>query len=135
MTTGPTDPTLGAYPAARMRRNRDSDAVRRLVAENRLSVDDFIWPVFVLDGEGRREAVESMPGVARLSIDLMVEAAKEAAGLGIPAMALFPVVPAEHKTEDGAEAANPDSLVCRAVGAVKAAVPELMQVCDVALDP
>ena len=135
MTAGPIDPALGRFPASRMRRNRTNDAVRRLVAESRLTADDFIWPVFALEGQGRREPVGSMPGVERLSVDLLAEAAKEAFGLGIPALAIFPVVAAENKSEDGAEAANPDSLVCRAIRAVRSACPEMVLVCDVALDP
>jgi len=133
--TGPTDPTLGAYPTSRMRRNRSSDAARRLVAENRLSVDDFIWPVFVLEGTGEREKVPSMPGVERLSIDLLCEAAREAEGLGIPALAIFPVVNPARKTDGAEEAWNPDNLMCRAIRAVREAAPALMLVCDVALDP
>ena len=125
---------LGAYPTTRMRRNRRDDWSRRLVAENRLGVDDFIWPVFVHEGEGRVE-VPSMPGQARLSIDLLVEAATEARDLGIPAIAVFPVVPDARKSAEGDEACNPDNLVCRAVAAVKAAVPDLGVMCDAALDP
>ena len=135
MTAGPIDPALGRFPASRMRRNRTNDAVRRMVAENKLSVDDFIWPVFVLEGDGRREAVASMPGVERLSVDQLVEAAKEAFGLGIPALAIFPVVDPASKTDGAEEAWNPDNLMCRAVRAVREALPEIMLVCDVALDP
>jgi porphobilinogen synthase len=135
MTQGRFDPTLGAFPAARMRRNRSNESVRRMVAENVLTPADFIWPVFVLEGDGQREAVASMPGVERLSVDLTVAAAKEAFGLGIPALAIFPVVPAGARTEDGAEAWNKDNLMCRAIGAVRAACPEIVLVCDVALDP
>ena len=91
MTTGPTHPTLGAFPASRMRRNRTNDPVRRMVAENILTPADFIWPVFVVEGEGQRVAVPSMPGVERLSVDLLVGAAEEAFALGIPALAIFPV--------------------------------------------
>ena len=135
MTDGPFDPTLGAFPAARMRRNRANDPVRRMVAENILSPADFIWPVFVVEGEGQRIAVPSMPGVERLSVDLLVAAAEEAFGLGIPALAIFPVTEPGKKTEDGAEAWNPDNLMCRAIRAVRAALPEVVLVCDVALDP
>ena len=126
---------LGAYPRTRMRRNRREDATRRLVAENRLSVDDLIWPIFVIDGKRVREPVASMPDVDRLSIDLTVQAAREAADLGIPAIALFPNIEDERKNETGSEAVNPDNLVCRAISAVKDAVPQVMVVCDVALDP
>jgi porphobilinogen synthase len=100
-----------------------------------LSPTDFIWPVFVIDGENKREAVSSMPGVERLSVDLLVQAAKEAAQLGIPVIALFPRTPAGLKTDDGREAVNPDNLVCRAVRAIKSAVPQIGVLCDVALDP
>ena len=126
---------MSSYPALRMRRLRRHDWTRRLVAENTLSPADFIWPVFVIEGENKREAVSSMPGVERLSVDLLVTAAKEAAGLGIPVIALFPQTPAGLKTEDGREALNPDNLVCRAVRAIKSAVPEIGVLCDVALDP
>jgi porphobilinogen synthase len=103
--------------------------------ETRLSPDDLIYPVFVLEGEGRREEVPSMPGVWRLSIDLLVEEAREAWGLGIPALALFPVTPPEAKSEDAREAYNPDGLAQRAVQALKAGVPGLGVITDVALDP
>ena len=126
---------MSIYPALRMRRTRRHDWSRRLVAENSLSPADFIWPVFVIEGENKREAVASMPGVERLSVDLVVKAAKEAAGLGIPVIALFPQTPASLKSDDGREALNPDNLVCRAVRAIKAAVPEIGVLCDVALDP
>ncbi len=135
MTAAPIDSALGRFPASRMRRNRTNDSVRRLVAENTLSAADFIWPVFVLEGDGQREAVPSMPGVERLSIDLLVAAAQEAAGLGIPALALFPVVDPTKKTEAAEEAWNPDNLMNRAIRAVRAACPDIMLVCDVALDP
>jgi len=118
-----------------MRRLRRHDWTRRLVAENTLSPADFIWPVFVIEGDNKREAVSSMPGVERLSVDLLVQAAKEAAQLGIPVIALFPQTPAGLKTDDGREAVNPDNLVCRAVRAIKSAVPQIGVLCDVALDP
>jgi porphobilinogen synthase len=118
-----------------MRRLRRHDWTRRLVAETRLSPADLIWPVFVIEGENRREAVASMPGVERLSVDLVVAAAKEAAALGIPVIALFPHTPAALKSEDGREALNADNLVCRAVRAIKTAVPRIGVLCDVALDP
>src|SRR5687768_5166511 len=108
----PSDP--GRFPTTRMRRNRRAAWSRRLVAENSLSVDDLIWPVFVIHGEGKREPVASMPGVERLSVDLLVEAVAGAAGLGIPAVALFPKTDAKLKTDDAAEAFNADNLVCRA---------------------
>src|SRR5262244_3286864 len=124
----------GQFPRVRMRRNRADDWTRRLVAESRLTVDDLLWPVFVHDREGR-EDVPSMPGVARLSISELADAAGAAAELGIPAVALFPVVPRERKSEAAAEACNPENLCNRAVRAVKRAVPDIGVICDVALDP
>ncbi len=123
------------FPRTRMRRPRRHDWLRRMVSENRVAVDDLIWPLFVVDGTGVRQEVVSMPGVERLSIDLLVEAAAHAAGLGIPAIAVFPSVDPALKTPDAAEATNPDNLVCRAVRAVKKAVPDIGVICDVALDP
>ena len=128
-------PIAASFPTTRLRRNRRDAWSRRLVAETRLDAADLIWPVFVLDGQARREQVPSMPGVERLSNDRLLPLLEEAAALGIPAVALFPVTPPELKTADGAEAANPANLTCRAVRAVKAAIPELGVVCDVALDP
>lgn len=106
-----------------------------MVSESRLSADDLIWPVFVIDGNNRRESVSSMPGVERLSIDHLTEAAATAAELGIPAIAIFPVVTPEQRTDDGAEATNPENLICRAVRAIKGACPDIGILCDVALDP
>jgi len=126
---------MSSYPQIRMRRLRRHDWTRRLVAENTLSPSDFIWPVFVIEGENKREPVASMPGVERLSVDLLVNAAKEAHALGIPVIALFPQTPVSLKTEDGREATNADNLVCRAVRAIKSAVPQIGVLCDVALDP
>ena len=123
------------YPLTRMRRNRRAEFSRRLVRENTLAVDDLIYPMFVVEGTGQRQPVMSMPGIDRLSVDQLVEDAKRAAALGIPAVALFPYVEAARKTPDGAEATNPDGLVPRAVAAVKAACPELGVVTDAALDP
>jgi porphobilinogen synthase len=125
---------LGAYPRVRMRRNRRHDWSRRLVAENALTAADLIWPVFVIEGEGRA-AIPSMPGVDRLSIPALVDAAGEAKGLGIPLVAVFPVTPVARKDAEGTEALNPDNLVCSAVRALKAAHPDLGVLCDVALDP
>ena len=122
------------FPAIRLRRNRKADWSRRLVRESNLRVDDLIWPIFVTEGQAR-EPVASMPGVERLSVGLAVEAAREAARLGIPAIAVFPNTPPRLRTEDGREAFNRDNLVCRAVAAIKAAVPDLGIICDVALDP
>lgn len=127
--------TLGRFPTTRLRRNRREDWSRRLVAENKLSVDDLIWPVFVQEGQNQRTPVASMPGVDRLSIDLFVEAAKEARDLGIPAVAIFPETDPKAKTPDAREAYNPDNLVCRAIRAVKKSVSDIGIVCDVALDP
>ncbi len=126
---------FGGYPFTRMRRMRRDDFSRRLMRETVLTPDDLIYPVFVLEGEGNREPVASMPGVERLSIDLLVKEAKEIAGLGVPAMALFPVTPPSAKSEMAEEAYNPDGLAQRAVMAVKDAVPELGVITDVALDP
>ena len=123
------------FPATRMRRLRQADWSRRLVSETSLSPSDLIWPIFVIEGENEKEAVAAMPGVERLSVDLAVTAAKEAASLGIPVMALFPNTPAEARGDDGQEALNPDNLVCRATRAIKDAVPEIGILCDVALDP
>ena len=124
-----------SFPMTRMRRNRADDFSRRLVRENTLTVDDLIYPMFVIEGDRRREAVASMPGTDRLSIDLLVEEARAAASLGIPAVALFPHVDADLKTADGSEAVNADGLVPRAVAAVKAACPTLGVITDAALDP
>ena len=124
-----------AFPHTRLRRPRRHEWSRRLVAETRLSIDDLIWPVFVVEGTGLRQEIASMPGVMRFSIDLLVEAVREAADLGIPAIAVFPSVEASLKTPDAREATNPGNLVCRAVRAVKAAVPRMGIICDVALDP
>ncbi len=129
------NPGRGPYPATRMRRMRRDDFSRRLMRETQLSAADLIFPVFVLEGEGQREAVESMPGIERLSIDLLCDEAAQIHALGVQAIALFPVTPAEKKTEDAREAFNPDGLAQRAVRALKAALPELGVITDVALDP
>jgi porphobilinogen synthase len=118
-----------------MRRNRRDEWSRRLVAENVLTAADLIWPVFVHDERAARAPVPSMPGVDRLSVAALVDAAGEALALGIPAIALFPATPAERRTPDGEESVNPENLVCRAVRAVKKALPSLGVLCDVALDP
>ena len=123
------------YPETRMRRMRVDDFSRRLMRENRLTPDDLIYPAFVIEGKGEREVVASMPGVERLSIDLMVKQARELVELGIPAIALFPVTPLSVKTEMGEEAFNPDGLAQRAVRAIKDACPSLGVITDVALDP
>ena len=126
---------FGSFPTTRMRRVRRYDWARRMVAEHSLSVDDLIWPLFIHEGTNHRVPIDSMPHVDRLSIDLMLEAAKEACALGIPAIALFPATDANLKTEEGREAVNPENLICRAVRALAAAVPGIGIVCDVALDP
>ncbi len=123
------------FPASRPRRLRASAAVRNLTRENELSVNDLIWPVFVRDGEGIEEPVPSMPGVVRRSVDKAVEAAIEAHALGIPAICLFPYTDPSLKTEDCAEAWNPENLCNRAIRGIKAAVPDLAVMTDVALDP
>ena len=122
------------YPTRRLRRNRRDAFSRALVRENTLTTSHLIYPMFVLEGHSEREAVSSMPGVERLSIDLMLKQAERAHTLGIPAIALFPVV-RDHKSEDGREAYNPDGLVHRAVRALKAELPDLGIITDVALDP
>ncbi|MGH6870843.1 MAG: porphobilinogen synthase [Rhizomicrobium sp.] len=124
-----------AFPATRMRRLRRHDWSRRLVAEHTLSPADFIWPIFISGGDKARTPVPSMPGVDRLSVDLVAGAAEEAAKLGIPVVALFPYTDPALKTADGREALNSQNLVCRAVRAIKKAVPEIGVLCDVALDP
>lgn len=128
-------PQNRSFPATRLRRNRADDFSRRLVREHRLSVDNLIYPVFVLEGAQQREPVPSMPGVERLSIDLLLEQAAEMVALGIPAIALFPVVPAAHKDLQGSGAWDPEGLAQRATRALKQAFPELGVITDVALDP
>ena len=123
------------FPEIRMRRTRSANWSRRLHAENVLTPADLIWPVFVREGEGEREPVATMPGVDRLSVDLLVEEAKEAAALGIPALALFPNTPGEARDERGSESANPDNLMCRACRAIKDAGVPIGLLTDVALDP
>ena len=124
-----------AFPATRMRRVRASDWSRRMVQESQLSVNDLIWPIFICEGENKRETIPSMPGVERLSVDLAVKAAVEAEGLGIPAMAFFPNTPAGIKTKDAAEALNPNNLVNSCVRAIKEKGLNIGLITDVALDP
>ncbi len=131
----PDNPLRPGFPSIRPRRMRHDVFSRRLMREARLGPDDLIYPVFVLEGEGRHEAVASMPGVERKSIDRLVEEAREVMDLGIPAIALFPVTPAEAKSEDAREAYNPQGLAQRAVRALKRALPDLGVITDVALDP
>ena len=123
------------FPATRMRRNRKADWSRRLVRETTLQPADLIWPLFVVEGTAERSAVATMPGVERLSIDLVVEAAAEAVSLGIPAIALFPFTDPSLRDEQASQAYDPGNLVCRAVRAIKAEVPDVGVICDVALDP
>ena len=125
----------GAYPRTRLRRNRMTAWSRRLVAEHRLSADDLIWPVFVHEGPRQRIPIAAMPDVERIPLDQMAKIAESAVSLGIPAIALFPAVDTNLKSEDAKEAVNPNNLVGRAVRAVKKAAPELGIICDVALDP
>jgi porphobilinogen synthase len=132
MTTKAT--TSPSYPTTRLRRNRVQPWTRRLMAETRLSVDDLIWPVFVVEGQNERQPIASMPGVERLSIDLLSGDVAKARDLGIPAVAIFPYIDPALKTPDGREAFNPDGLVCRAVSELKSKVSDIGVICDVALD-
>ena len=132
MTGFPTSPT---FPSTRMRRNRSADWLRRMVQENHLTADDLIWPIFVVEGSDKREAVLSMPGVERLSVDLLAEEVGKAQELGIPAVAVFPYTPEGLKTPGGSEALNPDNIVCRGVREIKKHVSNMGVLCDVALDP
>lgn len=126
---------MSQYPIIRKRRMRRDEFSRRLMRENQLTADDFIYPMFVLDGEQQHQSVASMPGIERLSVDLLVEEARSVYQLGIPAIALFPVVESDGKSDNAEEAWNPDGLVQRAVRALKSALPELGVITDVALDP
>ena len=127
--------TGGRFPATRLRRNRHDAFTRRLVAENSLSVDDLIWPVFVTEGEDAVSDIASMPGVRRVSLDRLAAHVAPAMRLGIPAIALFPVTPLHKRDEDGLESANPDNLICRSTRLLKAEFPDLGLIGDVALDP
>lgn len=124
-----------SYPHTRLRRNRHDSFTRRLVAENRLHVDDLIWPIFVCDGHNQKQPVKAMPGVMRVSLDNVVEHVRPAVELGIPAIALFPVTPLSLRQSDGKEALNPNNLICQAARLLKEAFPELGLIGDVALDP
>ena len=126
---------MPSFPSTRLRRTRQTPWLRNLVAENAVSVNDLIWTGFVVEGSGVREPIPSMPAVHRLSIDELVAEAQELKSLGINAMAIFPAVDNKLKNANGSEATNPDNLICRAVSAVKKAVPEIGIICDVALDP
>ena len=128
-------PFAGRFPDRRMRRMRRDDFSRRLMRENRLSADDLIYPVFVLDGKNREEPVPSLPGISRKSVDLLLRDAEQCMALGVPAVALFPVIPVELKTLDAAAAWHAEGLVPRTVRAIKERFPELGVITDVALDP
>jgi len=130
-----TNTHIHISPIARPRRLRVSPWIRNMVSEHRVTVNDLIWPVFIQEGNNLRTPIASMPSVERLSIDLLTLAVKEAHDLGIPAIALFPATPSNLKTQDGEEAFNPENLVCRTIRAIKAAVPDIGIICDVALDP
>lgn len=126
---------MSSFPALRLRRTRAADWTRRLHREVTLTPADLIWPLFVSEGSATEEPIASLPGVSRWSLDLLVARAKEAHDAGIPCLALFPNTPAGLRTDDGREAANPDNLMCRAIAAIKAAVPGIGVLTDVALDP
>jgi porphobilinogen synthase len=125
----------GHFPAVRMRRNRRTDWTRRLVAENRLTVDDLIWPIFIVDGHNRREPIAAMPGIERLSVDLAAREAEAAAKLGIPAVATFPNIDMALRDVTGSNIVEADNLINRATRAIKAAVPDIGVITDAALDP
>ena len=127
--------SVGQFPTTRMRRNRYDAWTRRLVAENALSVDDLIWPVFIIEGRGTTTDVASMPGVQRVTLDRLARHVEPALQYGIPAVALFPATPAEKKDAEGTEATNPENLMCEAARLLKREFPELGLVGDVALDP
>ena len=129
------DTSRGGFPQVRMRRMRRDGFSRRLMRESHLSCDDLIYPMFILEGQNQREAIASMPGIERVSVDILLQEAEQLLNLGIPAVALFPVTPTEKKSEDAAEAYNPEGLAQRAVRALKQALPELGVITDVALDP
>jgi porphobilinogen synthase len=127
--------TVGRFPATRMRRNRHDAWTRRLVAEHRLTVDDLIWPVFIIEGRNVTADVASMPGIQRVTIDRLAAHVETAVGLGIPAIALFPATPGEMKDAEGTESGNPDNLICRAARLLKREFPDVGLIGDVALDP
>ncbi|MFT8718061.1 porphobilinogen synthase [Acetobacter sp.] len=127
--------TVGRFPFTRLRRNRVDNATRRLVAENTLSIDDLIWPIFVMEGTNAVTNVDSMPGVQRATLDRLLAHVEPAAKLGIPALALFPITPSEVRNEKGSEALNPDNLMCRAARLLKKEFPDMALIGDVALDP
>src|SRR5947208_11911300 len=124
-----------SYPALRMRRGRSSSWMRAMLAESRLHPSDFIWPLFICEGRDCEEPIAALPGVSRWSIDRLGAKAKEAAALGIPCVALFPNTPENLRTDDAREALNRENLICRAIHAIKDAVPDIGVLTDVALDP
>jgi porphobilinogen synthase len=129
------DEMTGSYPTLRMRRGRSSPWMRAMLAEHRLHPSDLIWPLFVCEGREQEEPIAALPGVSRWSVDRLAQRAREAARLGIPCVALFPNTPQQLRTDDAREALNPDNLICRAIKAIKDAVPEIGVLTDVALDP
>lgn len=135
MTNTNTPFPTRTFPATRMRRMRSAAWLRDLSQEHTLTTKDLIWPIFVIEGKNTREDIPSMPGVSRMTIDIAIEEVKNAANLGIPAIAIFPIVPANKKTENGAESYNENNLICRATNAIKYAVPDIGIITDVALDP
>jgi porphobilinogen synthase len=134
-TTQQAEQKSPGFPRTRMRRNRTDIWTRRLVAENKLSADDLIWPVFIIEGKDKTQPIHSMPGVERYTVDLIAAQAERAAKMGIAAMALFPALDHDRKDPEGREALNPNGVVCQAIKAVKKAVPDMGVFCDVALDP
>lgn len=126
---------IGQFPYTRMRRNRNNPNIRNLVAEHSLSVHDLIWPVFIMEGQNAQREVNSMPGVLRVTMDRLLTHIEPAIKLGIPALALFPLTQSEKRTPDGAEALNPDNLICQAARLIKKHYPDVVLVGDVALDP
>ena len=127
--------TQAAYPALRLRRTRASAWSRALFAENRIGPQDVIWPLFITEGKGVEEAIASLPGVSRWSVDLIVQRAREARDAGIPCLALFPNTQPDRRSDNGKEALNPDNLMCRAIKSIKDAVPDIGVLTDIALDP
>ena len=124
-----------SHPSKRMRRLRSQPWIRDLIQENNISINDLIWPVFVIEGKNKRESIDSMPNVERYSIDILVKEVKTAYKLGIKAIALFPITPADKKTENGSESYNSDNLICRAIKEIKSSIPDIGIISDVALDP
>ncbi len=126
---------MSSYPALRMRRGRSAPWIREMLAEHRLHPSDLIWPLFIAEGKDGEEPIASLPGVSRWTVDRLADRAREARDAGIPCIALFPNTPGNLRSDDGAEALNPDNLMCRAIRAIKDAVPEVGILTDVALDP